>query len=279
MVRVSSRLLAWPLLAARQRILARAKVDRTPVASTSQPIAATMADTVSTTNTLDTSGISLRQPMEATVSLILNALRREKSRLQRYHGVFFSDTALRVLANGVYGRYADELAINKAIDLLDHLGARQKVIEQLGTKKLGCLQDSRESLHLHIRSLQDDTRAFRADPKKIERLESEILSLEREVAALEQEIELENTNSKKLRFKIAFARLLLEADDAEKNGLLARASEIRHAVLPFLQHKLTALGVKEDFSAVIEDCDAAEPLVETLGGKVEEYMTIPPQLE
>ena len=177
---------------------------------------------------------------EPTVEDTISILRGLKERYEVHHGVTIKDNAL-VAAATLSDRYiTDRFLPDKAIDLVDEAASRLRIeidslpseVDEVERRKLQ-LEIEREAL----KKEKDD-----ASRERLARLEEELADLTEEVDGLKAQWQAEKDSIGHvgaLKEKIEQARQ--EAENAQREGDLARAAELRYGRLPELEAELAGL--------------------------------------
>ncbi|MEE8329627.1 MAG: ATP-dependent chaperone ClpB [Thermodesulfovibrionia bacterium] len=175
--------------------------------------------------------IFLQEPnVEDTVSI----LRGLKERYEVHHGVRIKDSAL-VAAAVLSNRYiSDRFLPDKAIDLIDESASKLKM-------EIDSMPAELDEIERKLRQYEIEKQAVMKEKDKAskERLER----LKQEIAGLTEKRDLLKTqwlNEKEAIGKISsikeeIERTKIDAEKAERDGDLARASELKYGKLPALQ--------------------------------------------
>jgi ATP-dependent Clp protease ATP-binding subunit ClpB len=176
---------------------------------------------------------------EPSVDETITILRGLRENYQTYHGVRITDNAL-ISAATLSARYiTDRFLPDKAIDLIDEACAQIKTEQNSKPEEIDELEHRNLQLKLDQMSLEKEN-----DDLSKERLES----VKKELADNEDKLKVLNAlweNEKdaverpaKLRDQIAEVHSKIEL--AERQGDLAKMSELQYGVLPKLQKELKA---------------------------------------
>ena len=190
--------------------------------------------------------------VEDTVSI----LRGLKERYEVHHGVRITDGAL-VAAATLSNRYiTDRFLPDKAIDLVDEAASKLRM-------EIDSMPTDLDELDRRLRQLQIEARAVKKekDAASVERLQG----IEREIAELNEKRTGLHARWTAEKSKIAQIRSLkekieqarMDADKAEREGDLSRASELRYGTLISLNRELeaenTALAVLQADGALLKE--------------------------
>ncbi|MDB5367896.1 MAG: clpB [Rhodospirillales bacterium] len=177
---------------------------------------------------------------EPTVEETISILRGLKEKYEIHHGVRISDGAIVAAATLSHRYITDRFLPDKAIDLIDEAAARVRM--EIDSKPEALDEIDRRIIQLKI---EREALAKERDPAAKARLaaiEEALRELEKQSADLtsvwraqKEALELQ----KRLKAQLDQARG--ELDMAQRRGDLARAGELRYAVIPRLEHELTEL--------------------------------------
>jgi ATP-dependent Clp protease ATP-binding subunit ClpB len=174
---------------------------------------------------------------EPTVEDTISILRGLKEKYELHHGVRIADAAL-VAAATLSNRYiTDRFLPDKAIDLMDEAASRVRMavdskpeaIDELD-RRIIQLKIEREAL----KKEKDD-----ASKERLKSVEKELAELEEKSDELTAQWQAEKDKlegSTKLKEALDHARI--EAENAERTGDLAKASELKYGRIPELEKQL-----------------------------------------
>ncbi len=174
---------------------------------------------------------------EPSVEDTVSILRGIKEKYELHHGVRITDGAL-VAAATLSNRYiTDRFLPDKAIDLMDEAASRLRMEVDSKPEELDELDRRLIQLKIEREALKREE-----DPASRDRLEK----LQRELAEIEEKSNAMTTAWKSETEKVAGAQKLKERLDqarseveiAQRNGQLARASELLYGVIPDLQRQI-----------------------------------------
>ena len=181
------------------------------------------------------------EPSEEDAIAILRGL---KERYEAHHGVDITDPAI-VAAAKLSQRYiTDRQLPDKAIDLVDEAASRIRMEMDSKPEEMDRLERRLIQLKIEQEALkkEDDD----ASRERLSRLNEQVDELEREYSDLEDVWKAEKAvlqGSQKIREEKE--QLLIELEAAQRNGDLARMSEIQYGRLPELDKQLTQADAAE----------------------------------
>jgi len=175
---------------------------------------------------------------EPTVEDTISILRGLKEKYELHHGVRIADAAL-VSAATLSNRYiTDRFLPDKAIDLVDEAASRTRM--EVGTKPEEIDELDRRIIQLKIEREALKKEDDQASRDRLEKLESELDELEaksKDMTGAWQADKDKLSAAQDIKEQLDHARL--EAEHAERDGNLARASELTYGVIPDLQNQLS----------------------------------------
>ncbi|PVV01204.1 hypothetical protein BB560_004386 [Smittium megazygosporum] len=174
---------------------------------------------------------------EPSVDDTISILRGLKEKYEVFHGVSIADGAL-ITAAVLSNRYVQNRFLpDKAIDLVDEACSKLRTQQESKPEPIEELERSILTLQIELESLKKEN-----DKQSMERSEKLNATLKekqekRDVLVEQWKIEKENIDKiQGARKKIDAARKELE--QAERQGNLSRASELRYGIIPNLQKDL-----------------------------------------
>ncbi len=181
---------------------------------------------------------------EPSVEDTIAILRGLKERYEVHHGVRIQDNAL--IAAAILGdRYiSDRFLPDKAVDLIDEAASRLKIeMESLPTE-IDVLERQVMQLEMERQALRKEKDA--ASRERLGKIEKELADRKEEATRLKTQWQKEKEEIGKTQ-KLAeeIERLRTDLEHAQRQGDLARASEIQYGQLPALQSQLDAAAAKE----------------------------------
>ena len=178
---------------------------------------------------------------EPSVADTVSILRGIKEKYELHHGVRITDGAL-VAAATLSNRYiTDRFLPDKAIDLMDEASSRLRM--QIDSKPEALDELDRRVIQLKIEreALKKETDSASKD--RLVKLEKELADLEEKANAMTTAWKAEKgevLETQKLKERLDQARG--EAEVAQRNGDLTRASELRYGVIPAIEGLLSRSG-------------------------------------
>jgi ATP-dependent Clp protease ATP-binding subunit ClpB len=176
---------------------------------------------------------------EPSVEDTISILRGIREKYELHHGVRISDSAL-VAAATLSNRYiSDRFLPDKAIDLVDEAASRLRM--QVDSKPEELDELDRRILQLKIEREALKREQDAASKERLGKLEHELAELEEKSTSLTAAWQAEKeklAEGQKLKEQLDAARAQVEV--AQRNGDLARASELLYGRIPELERKLTA---------------------------------------
>ncbi|MFG2038679.1 ATP-dependent chaperone ClpB [Dactylosporangium sp. NPDC048998] len=168
----------------------------------------------------------------------IGILRGLKERYEVHHGVRITDAAL-VAAATLSDRYITERFLpDKAIDLVDEAASRLRMEIDSRPTEVDEVERSVRRLEIEEMALAKEPDA--ASAERLQRLRAELADRREQLTALTDRWQNEKQHIQKIsNTKEQLEQLRGEAERAERDGDLARASELRYGVIPGLQHELT----------------------------------------
>jgi ATP-dependent Clp protease ATP-binding subunit ClpB len=178
---------------------------------------------------------------EPSVEDTISILRGIREKYELHHGVRIADAAL-VAAATLSNRYiTDRFLPDKAIDLVDEAASRLRMQVDSKPEELDELDRRLIQLKIEREALKREEDA--ASKERLVRLEREIAELEEKSDAMTAEWQAEKSRvaeTQALKEKLDRARA--DAEVAQRQGDLGRASELRYGVIPELEKKIAEAG-------------------------------------
>jgi ATP-dependent Clp protease ATP-binding subunit ClpB len=176
---------------------------------------------------------------EPTVEDTISILRGIREKYELHHGVRIADSAL-VAAATLSNRYiSDRFLPDKAIDLVDEAASRLRM--QVDSKPEELDELDRRILQLKIEREALKREQDPASRERLGKLEHELADLDEKSTALTTAWQAEKeklSEGQKLKEQLDAARAQVEV--AQRNGDLARASELLYGRIPDLERQLAA---------------------------------------
>ncbi|MCK8786556.1 ATP-dependent chaperone ClpB [Roseomonas sp. NAR14] len=174
---------------------------------------------------------------EPSVEDTISILRGIKDKYEAHHGVRISDSAL-VAAATLSQRYiTDRFLPDKAIDLVDEAASRLRMQVDSKPEELDELDRRLMQLKIEREALRKENDPASRD--RLEKLEKELAELEERSNTLTVAWQAEKTKlteTQKLKEQLDQARS--EVEIAQRQGDLARASQLLYGVIPDLEQKI-----------------------------------------
>jgi ATP-dependent Clp protease ATP-binding subunit ClpB len=164
---------------------------------------------------------------EPTVEDTISILRGLKEKYEVHHGVRIKDSAI-VAAATLSDRYiADRFLPDKAIDLIDECASKLRIEIDSMPLEIDEIQRKITQLEIEREALKKETDD--ASSRRLVKLEAEIAALREEMTAMKAHWQNEKDLIQSIRkIKEAQEQLGIEAQQAEREGNLARVAEIRY---------------------------------------------------
>ncbi|MGE0710419.1 MAG: ATP-dependent chaperone ClpB [Planctomycetota bacterium] len=170
----------------------------------------------------------------------LTILRGLKERYENYHGVRIQDAAL-VSAARLSHRYISERFLpDKAIDLVDEAASGLRL--QLDSSPVEIDQLERKALSLEVEQQALGMERDRESKERLKKIQRELAEVREQLSQLRARWENEKGEINELRqLKQELEERKSEEARVLREQNLARAAELRHAVLPGLQRQIDAM--------------------------------------
>jgi len=174
---------------------------------------------------------------EPSVEDTIAILRGLSERYEVHHGVDITDPAIVAAATLSHRYITDRMLPDKAIDLIDEAASRIRM--EIDSKPESLDRMERRLIQLKIERVALQKESDDASKKRLETLEAEMAKLEREYADLEEVWKSEKValhGSQHIKEGLEKARMELEV--ANRNGDLAKMSELQYGKIPELEKQL-----------------------------------------
>jgi ATP-dependent Clp protease ATP-binding subunit ClpB len=186
---------------------------------------------------------------EPSVEDTIGILRGLSERYEVHHGVDITDPAIVAAATLSYRYITDRMLPDKAIDLIDEAASRIRM--EIDSKPESLDRMERRLIQLKIERVALQKESDDASKKRLETLEKEMKKLAREYTDLEEVWKAEKAalhGSQNIKENLEKARMQLEM--ANRNGDLAKMSELQYGKIPELEKQLdmAAQAEMQDFS-------------------------------
>jgi ATP-dependent Clp protease ATP-binding subunit ClpB len=190
---------------------------------------------------------------EPSVEDTISILRGLKARYEAHHGVRVSDAAI-VSAATLSNRYiTDRFLPDKAIDLMDEASARLRM--QVDSKPEELDEIDRRLLQLKIEAEALKKEKDAASKDRLNTIENDIAELQSQSDELTttwsaEKNKLKGTAAAKEQLDRAYADMA----EAQRSGDLARASELKFAIIPALEKQITDVeGSDEEDDGLVSE--------------------------
>jgi ATP-dependent Clp protease ATP-binding subunit ClpB len=185
---------------------------------------------------------------EPSVEDTVSILRGLKEKYEVHHGVRISDSAI-VAAATLSNRYiTDRFLPDKAIDLIDEAASRVRMAVDSKPEALDEIDRRLVQLKIEREALKKET--DKASVARLEKLEDEIDALQGQSDDLTARWKSEKDKvGQAAQLRETLDRLRAELATAQRNGDLARASEIAYGQIPQLEKQLSDAEAAEDAGA------------------------------
>ncbi len=164
---------------------------------------------------------------EPTIEDTISILRGLKEKYEVHHGVRIKDSAI-VAAATLSDRYiADRFLPDKAIDLIDECASKLRIEIDSMPLEIDEIQRKITQNEIECEALKKETDA--ASDQRLEKLQAEVAALREEITAMKVHWQSEKDLIQAIRkIKEEQEQLGIEAQQAEREGNLARVAEIRY---------------------------------------------------
>ena len=173
---------------------------------------------------------------EPSVEDTIAILRGLRERYEAHHKVRITDGAL-VAAATLSNRYITSRQLpDKAIDLIDEAASRLRMEIDSSPEEIDKLRRSIDRMTMQAFALEKETDA--GSTERYTRLTAELADAKEELRGLEARWEAEKSGLNKAgEIAEQIDKLRIEADKAQREGDLTRASEILYGQIPTLEHQ------------------------------------------
>ncbi|MGI8459019.1 MAG: ATP-dependent chaperone ClpB [Propionibacteriaceae bacterium] len=182
---------------------------------------------------------------EPSVEDTIAILRGLRERYEAHHKVAITDGAL-VAAASLSNRYITSRQLpDKAIDLIDEAASRLRMEIDSSPEEIDQLRRTVDRMRMQKFALEKESDT--GSVERLGRLESELADAEEELRGLEQQWEAEKLGLNEVgELRSRIDELRTEADRLQREGELARASEILYGEIPALQRQLEHADEADD---------------------------------
>lgn len=176
---------------------------------------------------------------EPSVEDTIAILRGLKERYEVHHGVRIKDSAI-IAAATLSNRYiSDRFLPDKAVDLIDEAASRLRIELDSMPSEIDTIDRKMIQLEIELQSLKNDT--DKTAMERREKIEKELSELKSTMDTMKVHWSAEKDTIKKIQqIKSQIESLKIEETNAQREGNLARAAEIRYGQLVALNKELEA---------------------------------------
>ena len=199
---------------------------------------------------------------EPSVEDTIAILRGLKERYEVHHGVRITDSAIVAAATLSHRYISDRFLPDKAIDLIDEAASRLRI--EIDSMPIEIDEIERRVLQLEIERQALKREEDKAAKERLKRLEKEIADLRERSLGLKAHWQKEKDAIQKIRsLKEKIETTKVEEQQAQRNGDLNRAAELRYGVLTQLANELAAenqklIELQKDQKMLKEEVDAED---------------------
>jgi ATP-dependent Clp protease ATP-binding subunit ClpB len=174
---------------------------------------------------------------EPTVEDTIAILRGLKERYEVHHGVRVKDSAIVAAATLSHRYISDRFLPDKAVDLIDEAASRLRIELDSMPSEIDAIDRRIIQLEIEKQSLKKDT--DKAATERREKIEKELAELQSQMDQMKLHWQSEKDVIKKIQqTKSRMEELKIEEVNAQREGNLARAAEIRYGKLVELDREL-----------------------------------------
>jgi ATP-dependent Clp protease ATP-binding subunit ClpB len=195
---------------------------------------------------------------EPTVEETVAILRGLRERYEAHHKVRITDGAL-VAAATLSGRYITSRQLpDKAIDLVDEAASRLRMEIDSSPEEIDELRRTVDRMTMQQFALEKEDDS--ASAERLARLQAELADAKEKLRSLEAKWEEEKSGLNEVgRVKERIDQVRIEAEKAQRDGDLTRASELLYGELPALEAQLTEAANREQQRTMVsEEVDATD---------------------
>jgi ATP-dependent Clp protease ATP-binding subunit ClpB len=189
---------------------------------------------------------------EPSVEDTISILRGLKGRYEAHHGVRVSDAAI-VSAATLSNRYiSDRFLPDKAIDLMDEAASRLRM--QVDSKPEALDEIDRRLMQLRIEAEALKKEKDTASRDRLRNLDTEINALQSQsdevtIAWTAEKAKLKGAATAKERLDRAYGDMA----EAQRTGDLAKASELKFAIIPALEKEIADVEARDDDDGLVSE--------------------------
>jgi ATP-dependent Clp protease ATP-binding subunit ClpB len=180
---------------------------------------------------------------EPSVVDTVSILRGLKEKYELHHGVRIADSAIVAAAN-LSSRYiTDRFLPDKAIDLIDEAASRLKIQASTKPEELDALDRKIIQIKIEVEALKKEQDEL--SKGRLKELNNQLVELEKRSYELTNKWLAEKSKIKDTqKIKEALDKAKQDLEQAERNGELSKAGELKYGVIPDLQKKLAEYEAK-----------------------------------
>jgi ATP-dependent Clp protease ATP-binding subunit ClpB len=176
---------------------------------------------------------------EPSVEDTIAILRGLQERYEVHHGVRITDGALVAAARLSHRYISDRFLPDKAIDLIDEAAAKLRTEIDSVPTEIDEVERKIMSLEIEKRALEKEK--TKESKKRLEEIERELAEQREKASSLRAQWTAEKEMIQKIRqTKEAIEKVKQDATEAEREGNLQKAAELRYGRLPELERELAA---------------------------------------
>jgi len=176
---------------------------------------------------------------EPTVEDTIAILRGLKERYEVHHGVRIKDSAIVAAATLSHRYITDRFLPDKAVDLIDEAASRLRIELDSMPSEIDAINRKIIQLEIEKQSLKKDT--DKASKERREKIEKELAELKSTMDKMKLHWSSEKEIIKRIQnIKSQIESLKIEEANAQRNGNLEKAAEIRYGKLVALDKELQA---------------------------------------
>jgi ATP-dependent Clp protease ATP-binding subunit ClpB len=176
---------------------------------------------------------------EPSVEDTIAILRGLQERYEVHHGVRITDGALVAAAKLSHRYITDRFLPDKAIDLIDEAAAKLRTEIDSVPTEIDEVERKIMSLEIEKRALEKEK--TKESKKRLEEIERELAEQREKASSLRAQWTAEKEMIQKIRqTKEAIEKVKQDATEAEREGNLQKAAELRYGRLPELERELAA---------------------------------------
>src|SRR5512132_672025 len=180
---------------------------------------------------------------EPTVDDTIAILRGLQERYEIHHGVRITDAALVAAARLSHRYISDRYLPDKAIDLVDEAAAKLRTEIDSVPTEIDEIERKIMSLDIEKKALEKEK--TKEAKERLEELERELAGMREKASSLRAQWSAEKEMIQKIRqTKEAIEKVRQDVVEAEREGNLQKAAELRYGRLPELERELVAQNAK-----------------------------------